>query len=450
MEIKKYQTIIWAAVSIVCLGGGIGIGYAIKGDSTTSTTSYVANKKIEAMFSVPRRTPAAVQNAKLEDLYVSGNSGSYKDFVTGLVTDGNGVVNDKSFYEASGKGILDIYGLSGSLVDEEALYRAPADGNSTTITPEYVGLYNSFVASATDKKKVIVVPGFAHPNAIYDFWKANETGYDDLYFLLLDNPPTYSPDADADPENLKHTFSIEFDVSKSGFKAGYLASLYLMTINDANPKVGTWGGGNFPGVTSFMRGFVAGVKYYNDNKEERNPKVEIVKFNDDADYTNTGFDNGGGTTRADYLIDNGADVILPVAGGQTKDLIDAIKRSQRKDEVKIVGVDTDQSVTYSEDKNLFLTSITKNLRKAVYEGYKEITSDSTEIPGTYAPTDQDSTKSFIGDDSQGFSTYTKQFDTSSSSFESAAWKWIYDTVDAAPTTSVFANWADALSYIKSQ
>ena len=96
------------------------------------------------------------------------------------------------------------------------------------------------------------------------------------------------------------------------------------------------------------------------------------------------------------------DVILPVSRVQTKDLIDAIKRSQRKDEVKIVGVDINQSINYEEDKGLFITSITKNLRKTAYEGYKEITSNSTPVDGTYDP-DQDSTGCYTGDDSRNFS-----------------------------------------------
>ena len=143
----------------------------------------------------------------------------------------------------------------------------------------------------------------------------------------------------------------------------------------------------------------------------------------------------------------GADVILPVAGAQTQDLIDAIKRSQRKDEVKIVGVDTDQSITYEGDKNLFITSITKNLRKAAYEGYKEITSNSTQIDGTYDPA-QDSTGSYTGDDSRNFSSYTKQFVIDQDNVNSAIWKYIYEKVDALPV--IVQTWDLAFAYIKSQ
>ena len=437
-DINKYKSIIWAAVAVVALGGGIGIGYAINdSDSDSTSTDYVLNPRIKPLFNVNRVDPPLVNNPSLLSLPSELN--------VALATDGAGVINDKSFNDATGKGLLDIYGLSDALSDHATLYRVPTDTNATTIIQVYQDLYNSF----SDKddatvRKVIIAPGFGHSAAISKFWEANPTGYDDLYFLLLDQPPTYgNPVA-----NLKNTYSIEFDVSKSGFKAAMLASLYLDAIGDANPMVGTWGGGDFPGVTSFMKGFVSGVIYYNQQvKAAAKPDVKIVKFNTDADYLNSGFELGGGTEKADYLIDKGADVILPVAGAQTKDLIDAIKRSQRKDEVKIVGVDTDQSITYDEDKGLFITSITKNLRKAAYEGYKEITSNSTQIDGTYDPA-QDSTGSYTGDDSRNFSSYTKQFVIDQDNVNSAIWKYIYEKVDDLPV--VVQSWEHAFAYIKSQ
>lgn len=68
------------------------------------------------------------------------------------------------------------------------------------------------------------------------------------------------------------------------------------------------------------------------------------------------------------MTNHKAQIILPVAGGQTADAVAAIAKASSN--AKIVGVDTDQSKLYSGN---FLTSITKNISEAFTSIYSKVT-----------------------------------------------------------------------------
>ncbi len=260
-----------------------------------------------------------------------------------MVTDG-GSVDDKSFNE---QGYNAYHALSGH-------------GKESVLRPDGVTTFEikkRYETAAKYGSRVIVAPGFHHSSAITSFNKS--FGEKKVGFILVD--------AVMDSSNVA---SITFQTKYSGFLAGYFASQYLVEVKkDDTPKVGTFGGANFPGVTDFMVGFVAGVKYYNDAKSPKN-KVTFSKFAQDAEYTNSGFGAGQGTSYANKLLQEGADIILPVAGPQTSDVISAINQNQKYKQVKIIGVDTDQALQYKSDQNKFLTSIEKKLSLAIQKVWK--------------------------------------------------------------------------------
>ncbi len=267
-----------------------------------------------------------------------------------LVTDG-GSVDDKSFNEQSYIAYKKLSGRS----KESAL--RPDSGTTFEIKKRYE-------TAAKSGARVIIAPGFHHMSAIESFNKS--FGEKKVGFLLVD---AEIKKANGKPPS--NVASMMFKTKYSGFLAGYLASQYLIEVkHDKTPKVGTFGGANFPGVTDFMVGFVAGVKWYNDSKNPQH-KVEFAKYARDEEYTNSGFAAGKGTSYAEKLLNEGADVILPVAGPQTGDVISAINQNQNHSDVKIVGVDTDQSKQYIADSNKFLTSIIKNLALAIEKVWKK-------------------------------------------------------------------------------
>jgi basic membrane protein A and related proteins len=98
-----------------------------------------------------------------------------------------------------------------------------------------------------------------------------------------------------------------FDTDQAGFLAGYVAAAMTET-----GVVGTWGGINIPPVSVFMDGFLAGVNHHNAVK---GTSVAVLGW-DGSDGVFIGSFEAqdlGNSATAD-MLQNGADIILPVAG----------------------------------------------------------------------------------------------------------------------------------------
>jgi hypothetical protein len=98
-----------------------------------------------------------------------------------------------------------------------------------------------------------------------------------------------------------------FDTDEAAFLAGYAAAGMTET-----GTVGTWGGVNIPPVSIFMDGFLAGVNHYN---AEKGTDVEVLGW-DGADGVFIGSFEAAdlGNAGTAEMLQNGADIILPVAG----------------------------------------------------------------------------------------------------------------------------------------
>lgn len=159
-----------------------------------------------------------------------------------LVTDG-GVVNDKSFNEQA----YDALKLIDPSITPTTASRViqPATHDSSAIAAGYT------TAAGTSTNKLILAPGYYHTDAIKSHFTTTPSS--DMRFILVDDVYKHA-----------NVASIIFKTQEPAFIAGYMAGEFLKT-NDATPehghKVGTFGGGNFPGVTDFMKGFVDGVRY---------------------------------------------------------------------------------------------------------------------------------------------------------------------------------------------
>ena len=98
---------------------------------------------------------------------------------------------------------------------------------------------------------------------------------------------------------------------RPAFLAGYLAAGYSKT-----GKVGTYGGIKIPPVTIFMDGFADGVAYYNQVKEQERPGARLGQGHAERPVRQRLHRPGQGQdSSSDTLVAQGADVIMPVAGG---------------------------------------------------------------------------------------------------------------------------------------
>jgi basic membrane protein A len=154
-----------------------------------------------------------------------------------------------------------------------------------------------------------------------------------------------------------------FNTVQDGFLGGYLAAGMTKT-----GKVATFGGEDFGTVTIYMDGFWDGVQYYN---SKHGTHVTVLGWNEQTqkgsftgDFTN----QTKGQALTQTFIDEGADIIFPVAGnvglGAAKAVQDADKQAGG-DKVNMFWVDTDGCTSAPQYCSYFITSVTKGIVAAV-------------------------------------------------------------------------------------
>ena len=154
---------------------------------------------------------------------------------------------------------------------------------------------------------------------------------------------------------------LEFRVDEAATLAGYLASGF-----SKSKVLGTYGGQQYPGVTRFMDGMYAGVKIYN---EQNGTDVALLGW--DAAKQKGTFVSGDnpwsdaakGEQLAKQLMDQGADIVHPVAGGTGNGSIKAMLAAGKW----AIGVDSDQALSLPEYSKAILTSVEKRIDVAVLE-----------------------------------------------------------------------------------
>ena len=162
---------------------------------------------------------------------------------------------------------------------------------------------------------------------------------------------------------------ILFDTAQASYLAGYLAAGTSKT-----GVVATFGGGNQPPVTLFMDGFSDGVDAWNAAHGASVTLLGWSKEAQDGSFTGDFEDVNKGKQLAQALIDQGADVIMPVAGqvgeGAASAALDA-------GGVSVIWVDNDGYDTLPADyRPIMLTSVIKDTQAAVQQIAVSSTDDS--------------------------------------------------------------------------
>jgi len=169
---------------------------------------------------------------------------------------------------------------------------------------------------------------------------------------------------------IPNVLGLTFATDQAAFLAGYLAAGMTKT-----GKVGTFGGIEIPPVTIFMVGFANGVAHYN-KVHGTNVEVLGTKF-----YVGNFESTDDGRRAGESLMDEGADIIMPVAGPVGLGTAAAVKERGKM----LIGVDTDMVISAPEYKDVILTSVLKNMDVAVFEAIKAV-KEGTFKGGTYVGT----------------------------------------------------------------
>jgi basic membrane protein A len=163
---------------------------------------------------------------------------------------------------------------------------------------------------------------------------------------------------DSSIQGATNVYPMQFATDEAAFLAGYLAAGYSKT-----GKVATFGGLKIPPVTVFMDGFVDGVAYYNKAKSKSVQVLGWDKAKQNGTFAESFTDQNKGKTISSTFVAQGADVVMPVAGGTGLGAGDVAKASSGK--VSVIWVDQDGCNSAAQYCDVFLTTVVKNITDAV-------------------------------------------------------------------------------------
>jgi basic membrane protein A len=176
--------------------------------------------------------------------------------------------------------------------------------------------------------------------------------------VAADNPTQQFGIVDSAIPGATNVYPMQFATDEAAFLAGYLAAGYSKT-----QKVATYGGLKIPPVTVFMDGFVDGVAYYNKQKGKNVTVLGWDKAKQNGTFAETFIDQNKGKAITNTFVAQGADVVMPVAGGTGLGSADVAKGSGGK--VSVIWVDQDGCKSAAQYCDVFLTTVVKNITDAV-------------------------------------------------------------------------------------
>jgi basic membrane protein A len=253
-----------------------------------------------------------------------------------MVTDTGGI-DDRSFNASSWQGMQEAQSADPSGVSVKYL-----QSNSQS---DYVPNINAFIQQ---KCGIIVTVGFLMASATQNAAKAHAS----QKMAIVDN--NYTP-------ALKNVDALLFDTVQDGFLGGYLAAGMTKT-----KKVATFGGEKLPTVTIYMDGFWDGVQYYN---AQHHTNVKVLGWSEktqNGNFTGDFTNQTKGLTLTNTFIQEGADIIFPVAGNVGLGAAKAVQTAdQQGHNVNMMWVDTDGCVSAAQYCKYFITSVEKGIQTAV-------------------------------------------------------------------------------------
>jgi basic membrane protein A len=282
-------------------------------------------------------------------LSACGGDGADEAAVKACQITDTGGIDDKSFNETAWNGFL----RAEEELGVEVKYL------ESTSEADYDPNIQAFLDEGCD---IIITVGFLLGDATEAAAQANP----DTKFAIVD----YAYEAEYD-----NLLGMVFATEQAGFLAGYVSAAVTET-----GTVGTWGGINIPPVSAFMQGYLAGVNYHNDQK---GTSVEVLGW-DGADGVFIGSfeaqDLGNAATAE--MLQNGADIVMPVAGPAGLGAGTAI---QDFGSGSMVWVDTDGYISNPNFAGITLTSVEKKMDNAVFAAIQGVV-DGTFAGGTYLGT----------------------------------------------------------------
>jgi len=264
------------------------------------------------------------------------------DFQACQVTDAGGI-DDRSFNQTAWIGVQDAmedFGIQGQFLESQE-------------QADYEQNINAFLDAGCN---IIITVGFLLGDATAAAAEANPQ----QPFSIVDF--AYDP-------TIPNVLGQVFNTDEAAFLAGYVAAATTQT-----GTVATFGGLQIPTVTIFMDGFVYGVRYYN---EQNGADVQVLGWNPEEQtglFVGNFESTDDGRNMGESLMDEGADIIMPVAGPVG---LGTAAAAQQRGDVYIIGVDNDWTATAPEYTDIVLTSVLKKMDVTTYQSIEQV------IEGTF-------------------------------------------------------------------
>jgi basic membrane protein A len=294
----------------------------------------VRGKRIVAILAAGGLTLAAAAcgDAPEDTPTAGGSSAATAAYKACMVTDTGGI-DDKSFNASAWAGIQAAKGEVSSIDPKYVSSSSEADyepglRNFVTQKCDYILAVGGLMGTATGKV-------------------AGESA--SSHFAIVDSGSSGA-----------NVYPMQFATQQAAFLAGYLAAGY-----SKSGKVGTFGGMKIPPVTIFMDGFADGVAYYNQKKGKTVQVLGWDKTKQNGTFADSFIDQNKGKTITQTLVSQGADVVLPVAGGTGLGTAQVAKDSSGK--VSVIWVDQDGCKSAAQYCDVFLSTVVKNVEEAVKE-----------------------------------------------------------------------------------
>ena len=265
------------------------------------------------------------------------------------VTDTGGI-DDKSFNQTAWKGVEDAmaeFDVEGKFLESQQ-------------QTDYEKNLNAFIEEGCD---LIIPVGFLLADATQAAADANP----DIFFSIVDVGWLSAPNLQGQA----------FQTDEAAFLAGYLSAGVSET-----GKLGAFGGIQIPTVTIFMDGFALGAAHYN---SVHGTSVEVLGWDIETQtglFTNNFESLEDGRLMAEQLMDEGVDIIMPVAGPVG---LGTAAAAQERGGVYIVGVDNDWAIVNEAYADITLTSVMKFMDVTTFDAIKSVVDGTFEaglITGT--------------------------------------------------------------------
>ncbi|MDI6099784.1 BMP family ABC transporter substrate-binding protein [Actinoplanes sp. NEAU-A12] len=292
----------------------------------------VRGKRIVAILAAGGLTLAAAAcgQAPAEAPKTGGSTAAGAAYKACMVTDLGGI-DDKSFNASAWAGLQ------------------AAKTEASNVDPK-------FVASSSEASYEPGLRGYVTQNCNYILAVGGLMG-DVTTKVAKENPKSQFAIVDSGSGN-SNVYPMQFATHQAAFLAGYLAAGYSKT-----GKVATYGGLKIAPVTIFMDGFADGVKHYNTVKGKDVKVLGWDKAAQNGNFAESFIDQNKGKSVTQTLVGQGADVIMPVAGGTGLGTAQVAKDSGGK--LSVIWVDQDGCVSAAQYCEVFLSTVVKNIEDAV-------------------------------------------------------------------------------------